>query len=73
MTNAMTTIRINDADGQEVTRIETRDPAFSFEQYCRNRDSAGWSFAAGAAQVQAGLPGSTEAIFEPVTEPVPHS
>jgi hypothetical protein len=38
------TITIRDATGQEVTRIETDDPKFSFEQYCRNRDTTGWTY-----------------------------
>lgn len=38
------TIEILDADKAVVTEIETPNPAWSFEQYCRNRVTIGWSW-----------------------------
>lgn len=35
-------IKILDADGKQVTTISTHRPDWSFQQYCRNRDTVGW-------------------------------
>lgn len=38
------TIQILDADGAVVTEIKTNDPAWSFEQFCRNRVTVDWTW-----------------------------
>lgn len=35
-------IAIIDQNNAIVTTLETTNPEFSFEQYCRNRETAGW-------------------------------
>jgi hypothetical protein len=42
--NDAKTIQILDADGKVVMEIQTNDPEWSFEQYCRNRESVNWSW-----------------------------
>jgi hypothetical protein len=44
MTDNTKTIQIINAEGEVVMEIQTNDPEWSFEQYCRNRESVNWSW-----------------------------